>query len=159
LGELSAAQALDAALDRCDAVNPQINAVIADLRERAAAQLRQSPPSSGAFAGVPFLLKDLGMDLSGVPTSQGNARLARLAAAQTDAIVQRWEQAGLVIFGKTNTPELGLKAITEPKAFGPARNPWNLGHTPGGSSGGSAAAVAAGIVPVAAAADGGGSIR
>lgn len=158
-GELSAAEALEAALNRCDAVNPQINAVIADLRERAAAQLRDVQPLHGAFAGVPFLLKDLGMDLSGVPSSQGNAHLARIAAAQTDNIVQRWERAGLVIFGKTNTPELGLKAITEPVAFGPARNPWHLAHTPGGSSGGSAAAVAAGIVPVAAAADGGGSIR
>ena len=99
------------------------------------------------------------MDLSGVPTSQGNALLARRPVAQTDAIVRRWEEAGLVIFGKTNAPELGLKAITEPVAFGPSRNPWNLDHTPGGSSGGSAAAVAAGIVSVAAAADGGGSIR
>lgn len=158
-GEISAAEALHAAIERCDAVNSRINAVITDLRVRAAEQLRNPQTLHGAFAGVPFLLKDLGMDLAGVPTSQGNARLAQIAAAQTDAIVQRWERAGLVIFGKTNTPELGLKAITEPHAFGPTRNPWNLDHTPGGSSGGSAAAVAAGIVPVAAAADGGGSIR
>jgi amidase len=157
-GELSAADALEAALARCDAVNPQINAVIADLRDRACAQAAQ-PLAGGVFAGVPFLLKDLGMDLAGVPTSQGNARLGRIAAARTDAVVRRWERAGLVIFGKTNTPELGLKAITEPVAFGPTRNPWNLDHTPGGSSGGAAAAVAAGIVPVAAASDGGGSIR
>jgi amidase len=150
---------LSAALSRCDAVNPQINAVIADLRQLAAEQLRNRKVTDGVFSGLPFLLKDLGMDLSGVPTSQGNARLARIAATQTDAVVQRWLRAGVVIFGKTNTPELGLKAITEPVAFGPARNPWNLDHTPGGSSGGAAAAVAAGIVPVAAAADGGGSIR
>ncbi|MGC9236036.1 MAG: amidase [Thiomonas sp.] len=158
-GDISAAQALHDAIGRCDAVNPQINAVINDLRVRADAQLRHAQALQGIFAGVPFLLKDLGMDLSGVPTSQGNARVAKIAAGQTDAIVRRWEQAGLVIFGKTNTPELGLKAITEPAAFGPTRNPWNLDHTPGGSSGGAAAAVAAGIVPVAAAADGGGSIR
>jgi len=158
-GDISAAEALNAALDRCDAVNPRINAVIADLRQHAAEQLRSRQVADGAFSGLPFLLKDLGMDLAGVPTSQGNARLARIAATQTDAVVQRWQRAGVVIFGKTNTPELGLKAITEPVAFGPARNPWNLDHTPGGSSGGAAAAVAAGIVPVAAASDGGGSIR
>lgn len=159
-GELSPAEALDAALVRCDAVNPQLNAVITDLRERARAQLRAAAPQPAApFAGVPFLLKDLGMDLAGVPTSQGNAAIARLPAQQTDAVVRRWLDSGLVVFGKTNVPEFGLKAITEPRAFGPARNPWNLEHTPGGSSGGAAAAVAAGIVPVAAAADGGGSIR
>jgi amidase len=99
------------------------------------------------------------MDLAGEPTSQGNATIARQPATRTDAVVRRWIDAGLVVFGKTNVPEFGLKAITEPRAFGPARNPWNLQHTPGGSSGGAAAAVAAGIVPVAAAADGGGSIR
>lgn len=158
-GELPVADVLQAAIARCDAVNPQINAVIADLRQHAAAQLEQPGALNGAFAGVPFLLKDLGMDLAGVPTGQGNAQLARKPVAQTDAIVRRWEQAGLLIFGKTSTPELGLKAITEPVAFGPTRNPWSLDHTPGGSSGGSAAAVAAGVVPVAAAADGGGSIR
>lgn len=156
-GELSAAEALEAALARCDAVNPRINAVITDLRDTARTQA--AAVSAGPFAGVPFLLKDLGMDLAGVPTSQGNAALARLPVTQTDYAVRRWRDAGLVIFGKTNVPELGLKAITEPAAFGPCRNPWNLQHTPGGSSGGAAAAVAAGIVPAAAASDGGGSIR
>jgi amidase len=158
-GEISAAQALEEALQRCDAVNPRIHAVTLDLRQHARQQLTTATALQGAFAGVPFLLKDLGMDLAGVPTSQGNGRIAQRPATQTDAIVRRWQQAGLVIFGKTNTPELGLKAVTEPVAFGPTRNPWNTGHTPGGSSGGAAAAVAAGIVPVAAAADGGGSIR
>lgn len=157
--ELTAGHALEAALARCDAVNPRINAVIADFRQQAAALVRQQTPNSGAFDGVPFLLKDLGMDLAGVPPSQGNARQARIPAKQTDAVVRRWQRAGLVMFGKTNTPAPGLMAITEPVAFGPARNPWNLDHTPGGSSGGAAAAVAAGIVPVAAASDGGGSIR
>lgn len=158
-GECEAAQVLRSAAARCEAVNPQINAVIADLREYAHTVFKQAEAGGGSFAGVPFLLKDLGMNLAGYATSQGNALLARRPAAQSDAIVRRWEQSGLVIFGKTNTPELGLKAITEPVAFGPTRNPWHLDHTPGGSSGGSAAAVAAGIVPAAAAADGGGSIR
>ncbi len=158
-GELHPSQVLEAALVRCDAVNPRLNAVITDLRDMARGQVEDSSVAQGPFAGVPFLLKDLGMDLAGMATSQGNALLARRPAVETDAIVRRWQAAGLVIFGKTNVPELGLKAITEPLAFGPARNPWNLDHTPGGSSGGAAAAVAAGIVPVAAAADGGGSIR
>lgn len=158
-GELSAQEALQQALARCDAVNPRVQAVNSDLRTYAQGRVDQINGSLAPFAGVPFLLKDLGMDLAGYPTSQGNARLAELPATQTDAVVRRWEQAGLVIFGKTNAPELGLKAITEPAAFGPTRNPWNLDHTPGGSSGGAAAAVAADIVPVAAAADGGGSIR
>lgn len=158
-GELSAQDALHGALARCDAVNPRIHAVSGDLRAYAQGRLAQLGASSAPFAGVPFLLKDLGMDLAGYATSQGNAELARMPALQTDAVVQRWEQAGLVIFGRTNAPELGLKAITEPIAFGPTRNPWSLDHTPGGSSGGAAAAVAAGIVPAAAAGDGGGSIR
>lgn len=159
-GELTAAAVLEAAVARCDAVNPRLNAVIADLRDHARAQLGPgAPQSAGPFAGVPFLLKDLAMDLAGVPTSEGNSTIARWPARQTDAVVRRWIDSGLVVFGKTNVPEFGLKAITEPRAFGPARNPWNLQHTPGGSSGGAAAAVAAGIVPVAAAADGGGSIR
>ena len=158
-GECDAAEVLQSAIARCDAVNPRINAVIGDLREHAKAELKQARTGEAPFAGVPFLLKDLGMDLAGYGTSQGNAVLARRPAALTDAVVRRWEQAGLLIFGKTNAPELGLKAITEPVAFGPTRNPWNLDHTPGGSSGGTAAAVAAGIVPAAAAGDGGGSIR
>ena len=158
-GELTAQDALLGALARSDAVNPSIQAITADLRAYAQGRLAQVEPGAAPFAGVPFLLKDLGMDLAGYASSQGNARLAELPATQTDAVVRRWEQAGLVIFGRTKAPELGLKAITEPLAFGPARNPWNLDHTPGGSSGGAAAAVAAGIVPAAAAGDGGGSIR
>ncbi len=157
LGELSPQQALDAALATIDAVNPRINAVVVRTESVARQQIAQG--LSGPFAGVPFLLKDLAMDVAGVPTSQGNAALARQPAAQTDYAVQRWMRAGLLVVGKTNVPELGLKAITEPRAFGPCRNPWHTDHTPGGSSGGAAAAVAAGIVPVAAASDGGGSIR
>jgi Asp-tRNA(Asn)/Glu-tRNA(Gln) amidotransferase A subunit family amidase len=114
---------------------------------------------SGPFAGVPFLLKDLHQDIAGVPTTAGCRALAGRPAAATSTIVERWEDAGVVIFGKTTTPEFGSKGVTEAELFGPTRNPWDLDRTPGGSSGGSAAAVAAGIVPVAAASDGGGSIR
>jgi amidase len=114
---------------------------------------------SGPFAGVPFLLKDLHQDLAGVPTSAGCRALLGRPAARTSTVVERWLAAGLIVFGKTATPEFGSKGVTEPEVFGPTRNPWDLARTPGGSSGGAAAAVAARIVPVAAASDGGGSIR
>src|SRR6202008_2093687 len=109
---------------------------------------RVSGDLSGPFAGVPFLLKDLRQDIAGIPTSSGCRALAGRRAQHTSTVAQRWLDAGLVIFGKTTTPEFGSKAVTEAELFGPTRNPWDLGRTPGGSSGGSAAAVAAGSVPV-----------
>jgi Asp-tRNA(Asn)/Glu-tRNA(Gln) amidotransferase A subunit family amidase len=151
--EVSAAELLELAQERAAAVNPRINAIVRDVPAAIPADL------SGPFAGVPFLIKDLGQDYAGLPTSAGSRALMSLPAAAHATVVQRWIDAGLVIFGKTNTPEFGAKGITEPIAWGPARNPWDLGRTPGGSSGGSAAAVAAGIVPCAGANDGGGSIR
>nr|WP_306239539.1 amidase [Ornithinimicrobium cryptoxanthini] len=115
--------------------------------------------AEGPFSGVPFLLKDLGQYVAGQACSDGSRSLVGLPRSETGTAVQRWLDSGLVIFGRTNTPEFGAKGVTEPAVYGPARNPWNTDHTPGGSSGGSAAAVAAGIVPCAAASDGGGSIR
>lgn len=156
-GEVSAAEALEVARARADRLNPAINAFATRLDERAAE--RAAGPLNGPFAGVPFLLKDLHQDIAGVPTTAGCRALAGRAAAQTSTIVERWQDAGLVIFGKTTTPEFGSKGVTEAELFGPTRNPWDVERTPGGSSGGSAAAVAARIVPVAAASDGGGSIR
>ncbi|MDI3315999.1 MAG: amidase, partial [Mycobacterium sp.] len=108
---------------------------------------------------VPFLIKDLGQQYRGFPTSCGSRSLAHDVADQHALVTQRFLDAGLVIFGMTNTPEFGAKGVTESEYWGPARNPWNIGHTPGGSSGGSGAAVAAGIVPAAGGNDGGGSIR
>ena len=156
-GEVKPAELLAAARDRAAAVNPTLNAIVRPMDDQADARLDEE--LTGPFAGVPFLLKDLGQDYAGVPTSWGCRALADTPAAEHSTVVRRWLDAGLVIFGKTNTPEFGSKAITEPELWGPARNPWNPAHTPGGSSGGSAAAVAAGIVPVAGANDGGGSIR
>lgn len=156
-GEVTAAELLDLARQRTDAVNPRLNAVV--VRMDPEAERRVGEPLTGAFAGVPFLVKDLGQEYAGRPSSAGNRALARIPADRHATVVQRWLDAGLVIFGRTNTPEFGAKGVTEPHLFGPARNPWNPGHTPGGSSGGSASAVAAGIVPVAGASDGGGSIR
>ncbi|MBB4664908.1 amidase [Conexibacter arvalis] len=156
-GELTAAEALEAAQRRAQAVGGRINAIVRPLEAQAAARLDE--PLTGPFAGVPFLLKDLGQQYAGVPSSYGCRALSQLPAMEHATVVQRWLDAGVVVFGRTNTPEFGAKGITEPELFGPARNPWDADRTPGGSSGGSAAAVAAGIVPVAGASDGGGSIR
>ena len=156
-GAVSPAELLALARARADRVQPSINAICVRTDEHADARAAQG--LEGPFAGVPFLLKDLHQDLAGVPTSAGCRALAGRPARHTSTVVQRWLDAGLVVFGKTTTPEFGSKAVTEAALFGPTRNPWDLERTPGGSSGGAAAAVAAGIVPVAAASDGGGSIR
>jgi len=149
---------LDAALRRAESVNPALNAIVRTL-EQEARRTVASDALSGPLAGVPFLLKDISAQLKGVPTSAGSRLFADQPAADDSAIVRAYKEAGLVIFGKTNTPEFGLAATTEPVLFGPTHNPWDLQRTPGGSSGGSAAAVAACIVPAAHASDGGGSIR
>jgi len=149
---------LEAAIARCEAVNPALNAVIVPLYEQARSQARQPPPQA-PFAGVPFLLKDLLAALQGAPLANGCRALKGWVPDYDSELVRRFKAAGVVIFGKTNTPEFGLLGYTEPEAWGPTRNPWSLTHSPGGSSGGAAAAVAAGIVPMAHGGDGGGSIR
>lgn len=156
-GELSSSEVLEAAVARAEQVNPRLNAITNRLYEQARERARSSP--DGPLGGVPFLLKDLHQEVAGLPTSGGSRALRTVPAAETAEVVRRWTDGGLVVFGRTNTPEFGAKPITEPEAFGATRNPWNLGRTPGGSSGGAAAAVAAGIVPLAGASDGGGSIR
>ena len=156
--EVSAEAALEVALARTHAVNPRINAVTLLIADQARAAVREGPPS-GALGGVPFLIKDLGAQVAGAPTTAGSRLMDRTPAAADSAIVAAYRRGGLVIFGKTNTPEFGLAPVTEPELFGPTLNPWDLERTPGGSSGGAAAAVAAGIVPAAHASDGGGSIR
>lgn len=157
--ETTASELLEAALARAAEVNPKLNAIITPMDDIARA--RAKGPLDGPFAGVPFLVKDLFQEYAGVPTAYGCKALKAAKHIPTEhaEITRRWLQSGVVIFGRTNTPEFGAKGITEPDAWGPARNPWNLEHTPGGSSGGSAAAVAAGIVPMAGGNDGGGSIR
>lgn len=151
--EVTPAELLALARDRAAAVNPRINAIVREV------PVASPDGAGGPFAGVPFLIKDLAQDYAGLPTSAGSRALKSAVATEHSAVVQRWIDAGLTIFGKTNTPEFGAKGITEPVAWGPARNPWDLARSPGGSSGGSAAAVTAGIVPCAGANDGGGSIR
>ena len=157
-GQITAAEALEAALARSAKVNPKINAISLDLSERARRELAGKAPA-GPLAGVPFLLKDLGPRLAGTATTD-SCKLYADDIAETDSpLASLYKAAGLTIFGKTNTPELGLEPITEPVMFGPTRNPWDLSRSSGGSSGGAAAAVAAGILPAAHASDGGGSIR
>ena len=120
---------------------------------------RAARRDAGPLAGVPFLLKDLGAALAGAPEAMGSRALRTHVATETAWIVDRYLSAGLVVFGKTNTPEWGNHCTTEPSLYGPTVNPWSPAITPGGSSGGSAAAVAAGVVPAASGGDGTGSIR
>ena len=154
---VSPKELLEEAIRRTERANAQLNCVTLKHYELAEAAVAER--LSGPLAGVPFLVKDLGIQLAGTPTTGGSRALFGVNAPYDSTMATRYKQAGLVIFGKTNVPEFGMAFTTEPMAYGPCRNPWNLRHTPGGSSGGSAAAVAAGIVPVAHGTDGGGSIR
>lgn len=151
------AELVEAAIERIERHNSRLNAVVFKGYDEAHA--KATAKLYGAFAGVPILLKDILADKKGWPTRRGS-RFVPAAPSPFDAtLVSRFEAAGLIPLGKTNVPEFGLLPFTEPKLYGPARNPWSLAHSTGGSSGGSAAAVAAGIVPVAHANDGGGSTR
>ncbi|WP_419225290.1 amidase [Acinetobacter sp. A2] len=157
--EIQASELLEIALDRAEQTNPKLNAIIIPMHDHA--RQRTQAKLTGPFAGVPFLVKDLFQQYKGYPISfgcQGLKRAGHLAEENAE-IVNRWENSGIVTFGRTNTPEFGIKGITEPDAWGACKNPWNLKHNSGGSSGGSASAVVAGIVPIAGASDGGGSIR
>lgn len=157
-GEVTSAELLEAALSRIEARNPSLNAVIHRMDARAR-RTAEGQLGEGPFKGVPLLLKDLMGTLAGEPETYGSRLLADHVPDHDSELVARLQRAGFVVAGKTNCPEYGIMGVTEPKLFGPTRNPWNTEHTPGGSSGGSAAAVAAGMVPLAHANDGGGSIR
>ena len=157
-GEVQPIELVGAAIERVERLNPALNAVVTPMYEQAQAAARASLPA-GPFAGVPFLLKDLLASYAGVPMTAGSSSLRDFVPDHDSELVSRLKRAGLVILGKTNTCEFGLLPTTEPRLFGPTRNPWDTTRTPGGSSGGSAAAVAAGLVPMAHANDGGGSIR
>ena len=156
--EVSPEELCEAAIERIEAINPEINAVITPMFDKARAAAKIMKPE-GLFAGVPFLLKDLMAAYAGVPLNNGCKGLRNYIPDYDSELVKRFKSAGVNILGKTNTPEFGLVAYTEPELHGPTRNPWHTDHTPGGSSGGSAAAVASGMVPMAHASDGGGSIR
>lgn len=156
-GEVTALELVETAIARIDQLNPSLNAVI--HRMDASAREAARSPGSGPFAGVPLLIKDLMVTVKGEPFRCGSAFMGDYRPPIDSELIQRYRRAGFVFLGKTNTPEFGLTPFTEPRIFGPTRNPWDLSRTAGGSSGGSAAAVAGGIVPVATGGDGGGSIR
>ncbi len=159
-GGASPLELVDAAIERAEQVNGELNAIIHPLYEEAREAAR-GPLPDGPFKGVPFLLKDLGAAYAGQPLHMGMQLLkdADFKAPVDTYLAQRFSEAGLITIGKTNTPELGILPTTEPDAYGATKNPWDTSRTPGGSSGGSGAATASGIVPMAHANDGGGSIR
>jgi amidase len=156
--DASATEIITAAIKQIETLNPPLNAVITPMFEQALEEA-QKPLSEGPLSGVPFLLKDLQAAFAGVTMSAGSRWLQQFKPNSDSELVKRYKKAGLIILGKTNTPEFGLLPTTEPELYGATHNPWDLTRTPGGSSGGSAAAVAAGLVPMAHANDGGGSIR
>lgn len=156
---VSPAELVQAAIDRIETRNPAVNAVIHTFYEEAMAAAKDPALPDGPFRGVPFLLKDLLADCAGTPMQCGSRLMQSRISSVDCELVRRVKNAGLIILGKTSTPEFGLSPVTEPLLTGPTRNPWNTSKSPGGSSGGSAAAVAARMVPMAHASDGGGSIR
>ena len=164
--EVTPTELLEITIQRIEKLNPKLNAVIHKMYDQAheTASYWNTGISKGSasgfiFCGVPFLLKDLVAEYKGAPFHEGSRAVKGYVSKLDSELVKRQKASGLVILGKTNTPEFGLLPTTEPLLYGPTANPWNPTLTPGGSSGGSAAAVAAGIVPMAHGNDGGGSIR
>lgn len=155
--KVSAEELTQAAIDRIKRLNPSINAVVSTFFDEAIIQAKNGLPS-GPFSDVPYLVKDL-VDYKGHRTSQGSRMFMNNISESSHVYIDAAQNAGFNILGKTNTPEFGIMPTTEPLAFGPTANPWDLAHSPGGSSGGAAAAVASGMVPIAQGSDGGGSIR
>ena len=156
-GEVSAAEVVEAAIECIEALNPTLNAVVTPTFERALDATTGA--LAGPFAGVPYLLKDLGCEMEGVRFTEGSRFLADNVSTFDQELVVRLRAAGVVILGKTNTPEFGMAPSCEPLLFGPTRNPWNPELSTSGSSGGAAAAVASGMVPFAHGNDLGGSLR
>jgi amidase len=160
-GDVAPSELLEAAIERIERIDGALNAVVIRWFDHARDVASSSELPSGPFRGVPFLLKDLFAEYAGQRFSNGNVALkeAHVVGDADTTLVSRYRAAGLVIAGRTNSPELGSVPTTEPVAWGPTHNPWDTTRTPGGSSGGAAAAVASGMVPFAHASDGGGSIR
>ncbi|HUP25796.1 MAG TPA: amidase family protein [Thermoanaerobaculia bacterium] len=157
-GEVSAEDLLDTAIAATEAIDSKIHSVVHRFLDLARQQVRELPREA-PLRGVPFLLKDLNIQMASTPLTNGSRLWRDFVCDHDSEAPARYRSAGLVIFGRTASPEMGLTTTTESQLFGKTRNPWNLERTAGGSSGGAAAAVAAGIVPAAHASDGGGSIR
>ena len=160
-GKVSPVEMVNAAIERVERYDGALNALTYRWFEAARELASSSALPDGPFRGVPYLLKDLYAAEAGKPLSNGSKayKAADYVSSEDTTLVSRYKAAGLISIGRSNSPEFGSVPVTEPEAWGPTRNPWDLSRTPGGSSGGSAAAVAAGIVPIAHASDGGGSIR
>jgi amidase len=160
-GEVAPLELVQAAIDRIERLNPHINAVITRMYDSALAIARDAPASDAPFASVPLLVKDACLQIEGTPYYLGTRLLRDMdyRSDRTTELADRFRRAGFIIVGKTNTPEMSSDVTTEPAAFGPTRNPWDLTRTAGGSSGGSAAAVAAGMTSVAHGGDATGSLR
>jgi len=156
--EVTPLELVEAAIARIERRNPALNAVVHKAYDQARLTA-MAPLPNGPFAGVPFLIKDIDLNVAGWPMTNGSAFLKGYVSPRDDELTRRYRTAGLVFVGKTNTPEFGIPATTEGRHLGVCRNPWNLGFSTGGSSGGAAAAVASGMVPMAHASDGLGSIR
>jgi amidase len=158
-GEVTPLELVDGAIERIEAVNPTLNAVVATLYDRARREAAAPDLPDGPLRGVPYLLKDLGATLAGTVQTSGSRAFAGRVSDADSALTSRLRAAGAIVVGKTSTPEFGNHSTCEPVLFGPARNPWALDRTTGGSSGGAAAAVAARMVAAAHGNDGAGSIR
>ncbi|WP_010541028.1 amidase [Dietzia alimentaria] len=157
-GTTDPGEVLEQAIERIEAHDPQLNAMVATRFEQARAEVAAGLPE-GPLRGVPIVIKALGTDVAGLPTADGSRLFADTVATVDSTLVQRYKAAGMIVLGTTNVPEMGKTTTTESLLHGACHNPWNTGYSTGGSSGGSAAAVASGMVPVAHATDGGGSIR
>jgi amidase len=155
--EVQPKELVEAAISAIEKVNPTLNAVVLKMYDQAREAAQR--PVSGVFGGVPFVFKDLDGSLANVPYTMGCRFLKNYIPTHNAEIVSRILNTGVIPVAKTNCPELGIVGYTEPELHGPTKNPWNTGHTPGGSSGGTAAAVAARVVPMGHGGDGGGSIR
>ncbi|HEX7775957.1 MAG TPA: amidase [Parvibaculum sp.] len=156
-GKVSSLELVDAAIARIEAVNPKVNAVVTEFFDKARAAAKGKLPDS-PLSGVPYLIKDLD-DVKGTRQTSGSRLFAKAISDKTSPVPASAIRAGMVVLGKSNTPEFGLLGTTESLLLGACHNPWDLGYSSGGSSGGAAAAVASGMLPVAHASDGGGSIR
>ena len=158
-GEATPTELLELAIARAETVDPRLTAIVVRHFDAARAAVAASKRPVGPLAGVPFLLKDLGIAMAGTITTEGSRFFRDQQNDFDSTLVARFREAGLVIFGKTHSPEFGASPSSESALHGATHNPWDLSRSAGGSSGGAAAAVAAGIVPAAHATDGGGSIR
>jgi amidase len=155
-GEVRPDELVQSAVERIERLNPELNAVVATWYDEA---LAAALSATGPFAGVPFLLKDLVVEMAGTRLTEGSVYLRDHVSSVDSALVTRLRSAGLLIVGRSNAPEFGMVPTVEPVLYGPTRNPWDVTRSTSGSSGGSAAAVAAGLVPMAHGNDLAGSLR